>query len=612
MRHSRSLLRLTPLFRLVCGGLLVLGGCYQGGYGSRNSDGTYETSSRTDREGESVVGRRDGQYDANSRTAASSDRYGERARTEDRSRSEDRSRAEPGTIRQSLAFPTGDRRSSAILLEAQAPEEVRVGQPYTYTLRITNLTDTPLHNVRVRDLGRSGDTGDAMEDVGPRDRKTDADRIEDSARPAAAGQAAAETRTAADAKAIGEVKAGAEVKPGADVKAPAVPPARGGGAAWNVGTLAPRETKTHEFSATADEVGNLANCLTVAYSPTLCMSVRVVKPELKITKVAPERALLCENITYTYRVSNTGTGTARGVKVEEMLPEGLVTADGERRNVSIDVGDLGAGQSREVTARLRATRTGEYAGRAIARAATELEARSPDTTTVVKEPVLAVQVEAPHARYVGEAVDFKITVKNTGDADARNVILKLDAPGAAERVTDRDVGAIEAGKSKTVTVSTRAGRQAGNLQLTATASATCAKQASNSASVTIATAPALQLEAVDGTDPIRVGGTTTYTITVKNEGTGPDTNVLVRATLPPEMQYVATNQKNATDVKVEGQNLTFGPVKTLAPGATAAWTIEAKALQPGDVRFSLELTSDSLTKPAVETEPTRIVGDDNK
>jgi uncharacterized repeat protein (TIGR01451 family) len=299
------------------------------------------------------------------------------------------------------------------------------------------------------------------------------------------------------------------------------------------------------------------------------------------------------------------------VRIEETLPEGLTTVEGDRRNLSLQVGDLGPGQSRQVTARLRATRTGDFAGRAVARGADGLEARSDDRSIAVREPVLAVDVAAPEARYVGENVDYKITVKNTGNATAERVVLKLNAPGAADRLADKDVGTIEAGKSQTVTITTRAPRQAGNLQLTATASATCAKQASDSASVAIRTSPALQIECVDGQDPIRVGGTTTYTIVVKNEGTGPDTNVTIRASLPPELQYVGA-QKNPADVKVDGNNITFGPVKTLAPGATATWTIEAKALKPGDLRFGMELTSDSLTKPAVETEPTRVVGEENK
>src|SRR5690242_10528687 len=51
-----------------------------------------------------------------------------------------------------LAYPTGDRRTSVLLLEATGPGQVRVGQQYNYTVRVTNLTDTPLHDVAIRNL----------------------------------------------------------------------------------------------------------------------------------------------------------------------------------------------------------------------------------------------------------------------------------------------------------------------------------------------------------------------------------------------------------------------------------------------------------------------------
>jgi hypothetical protein len=38
----------------------------------------------------------------------------------------------------------------------------------------------------------------------------------------------------------------------------------------------------------------------------------------------------------------------------------------------------------------------------------------------------------------------------------------------------------------------------------------------------------------------------------------------------------------------------------------ATWTIEVRALKPADARFGLELNSEMLGRPAVETEPTRI------
>src|SRR3954469_6651511 len=102
------------------------------------SDSTSSTS-RNDRGGASpasdtIVGRRDGGTDR-VRVAGEESRGGE------------------GMLRHSLGYPTGDRRTSLLMLEAEAPDQVRVGQPYTYTLRVTNLTDTPLHDVEVRDVG---------------------------------------------------------------------------------------------------------------------------------------------------------------------------------------------------------------------------------------------------------------------------------------------------------------------------------------------------------------------------------------------------------------------------------------------------------------------------
>src|SRR5215218_1922347 len=62
-----------------------------------------------------------------------------------------RTQAQGQGLRNSFAFPTGDRATSVVMLEADTPQQVRVGQPYNYTLRLTNLTDTPVHGVSVYD-----------------------------------------------------------------------------------------------------------------------------------------------------------------------------------------------------------------------------------------------------------------------------------------------------------------------------------------------------------------------------------------------------------------------------------------------------------------------------
>src|SRR5437868_866845 len=52
--------------------------------------------------------------------------------------------------RYSLAYPTGDRRTSCLLLEQVSPGEVRVGREVGYQIKITNLTAGPVRGIVLR------------------------------------------------------------------------------------------------------------------------------------------------------------------------------------------------------------------------------------------------------------------------------------------------------------------------------------------------------------------------------------------------------------------------------------------------------------------------------
>jgi uncharacterized repeat protein (TIGR01451 family) len=169
------------------------------------------------------------------------------------------------------------------------------------------------------------------------------------------------------------------------------------------------------------------------------------------------------------------------------------------------------------------------------------------------------------------------------------------------------LGTLAPKASKTVTFNLT-GTEAAALQASARVRAVCAEEVTDTASTKILTIPALVLEAVDLSDPVRVGENVVYRITVTNQGSGPDNNISVTAELPPELEYVSS--KGVTDGKADkgqkGEVVKFAPVATLAPGRTAMWELTAKANKAGDVRFEVQLQSESLTKPAYENEPTRL------
>jgi uncharacterized repeat protein (TIGR01451 family) len=107
---------------------------------------------------------------------------------------------------------------------------------------------------------------------------------------------------------------------------------------------------------------------------------------------------------------------------------------------------------------------------------------------------------------------------------------------------------------------------------------------------------------VDVSDPIAVGQNETYVITVTNQGTAPDTNIRVTATLEESMGFVSAS--GPTNGALAGDRVVFEPLQTLAPKASATWRVVVKALEPADARFMVLMNSSNLGRDVGETEAT--------
>ena len=501
-------------------------------------------------------------YDGRATTAGDQQRVSAAQGDRSRSASGTRSQREGDRTRYSMAYPTGERNSSVMLVEKTVPSQVRLNQPFEYEIKVTNITETTLDDVKIQEQTPEG-----------------------------------LAITAAEPQRKGE----------------------GTQAGWELGSLKPRESRTIRVSGRAEKQGELGTCLFASYKPSLCAAVNVVNPEIKLTKTAPQQADICENIEYRYTVTNTGSGSTERVTVREDLPEGLTTQDG-RNQVTLDAGRLEAGQTKEGVVRLKAAKPGTFTGRATATGEGGLQAQTDEITVRVTQPKLGVKIEGPESEYVDRPIAYRVTVTNEGDSPAREATVAVNVPPATKIATvgtegraDRNaiqwaLGTLEPKASKTVTFNLTGTEAAAALEASARVKAVCAEEVTSSTRTKIMTIPALVLEAVDLSDPVRVGENVVYRITVTNQGSGPDNNITVTAELPPELDFVS--YKGATDGKADkgqkGEVVKFAPVATLAPGRTAMWELTAKANKPGDVRFEVQLQSESLTKPAYENEPTRL------
>jgi uncharacterized repeat protein (TIGR01451 family) len=381
---------------------------------------------------------------------------------------------------------------------------------------------------------------------------------------------------------------------------------------WRIDTLGPKASERIEISGVPTAMEPLKHCTSITYAVQACSNIHVVKPALELARKVPSEALLCDLITVEYAVQNVGTGAARDVQIRETLPDGLLTENG-KNTVQFEAGTLSAGQSRSFTIRLRASRTGVFVNKAQAESTSNIKAESVATATTIRQPMLEIVKQGPSRLYLGRPASFEITLTNRGDGVARDTVLEDMLPTGVtgvEASAGADIsgakltwqlGTIPAGTAKTVRVSYKPSNT-GMLTSTATASAYCTEPVTTTASTSVIGIPAVRIDVVDLEDPIEVGGVVTYVLTVANEGSAPDRNIRLVCNMEENMEYIsATGPTQGSNM---GRTINFGPLPALSPGEKATWTIKARAAKAGGVRFRTTMSSDQLTRPVEQTEAT--------
>lgn len=456
-----------------------------------------------------------------------------------------------------MAFPTSDPLTSVIGIEKGMPNETRLNQKFNYKILVTNLTTNTLESVVLYE-----DFGKNLEYY--------------SANPTATTS--------------------------------------GGRVSWMLGSMAPRETKSILVSATPTAEGTVGACASVTYATAFCANVPVVAPQLKIVKTGPAEVIWCDEIVYNIEVSNTGTGTMSNVKVVDALPRGLLTVEG-RNAFEAAVGTLAAGEVKRYSFRAKAESKGKFENLATATGDDGLKAESSVVSVLVREPALKIARSGPTEGYISVPLTYEITVTNTGDAAALDTVLEEAVPTGAVLVNASDnasavggkvlwkLGTLAVGGSKKVTLTLR-GDQPVSIRGVATAKAYCAQAVTASMDTAVRGIPAILLEVVDLSDPIKVGENVTYQITVTNQGSAVDRNIRLVCTLEENQQFVSVS--GATSGSVADNVITLQPLAQLAPKGQAVWSVTVRNVTPGDVRFKVSMKSDNLTRNVEETEATNV------
>ncbi len=420
-----------------------------------------------------------------------------------------------GTV--SAAFPTGNPQTGALLVEKITPPEVILGQPFEFLMKVSNLTDMPLQDVTLTDQIQGnlkieeatpkadrvtgGESVWNLGQLGPRQSKEVRVRAVAQDEAPITGCATATFRPVVCATIV-VVKPAiqlAKTMPAQVLQCDPIPvklvvknsgssaltgvrvtdtlpeglvaDGAAGAKTFEVGDLAPGQSKELAFTAKATRTGSFVNpakaTSTQGVEAVADASVTVVKPALAVACQTPAtRTVDALNATFTefigrpfdvcWEVKNTGNAPSANTVLEVSIPAGLTfrsATEGGATSGGKAVWNLGAlapGAAKKVCATFAAANSGNFAFEASTAGACAEPAKT--ACSVVIQGVNAILVEVvddPDPIQVGEQTTYTIRVTNQGGGmDLRDVTVKAILPAGIDPASASNAGQIS-GKNVT-------------------------------------------------------------------------------------------------------------------------------------------------------------------
>jgi len=372
-------------------------------------------------------------------------------------------------------FPSGKAEGSGLLLEKMAPAEVLAGQPYQYSYKVSNLTDGSLENVQVTDRVSSnfaatdsmpkaasmsgGMATWSLGTLGPKESKTITVNGS-SAEEGVVNTCGWATYNPVACQDIRVVKAnialtktepadgllcdpipvvitvkntGSSALTGVQIadSLPAGMTSDGKSSlTFDVGNLAPGESRDFKYNATAANAGKFDNTAKVTTTQGVTAeataSTTVHQPVLMIACKAADQQFWGRKFDVCYTVSNTGDAPAAGSTLTVAVPAGLTVSSTSGQvkdgNIMFDLGSIAAGGSQNVCATFVSAAAGSFQFNGTAKGVCAAPVSTSCSTKIVGlSAILLEKADDPDPVAVGDTTTYTVKVTNQGNATDHNV-----------------------------------------------------------------------------------------------------------------------------------------------------------------------------------------------
>ncbi|REJ69597.1 MAG: DUF11 domain-containing protein [Planctomycetota bacterium] len=214
---------------------------------------------------------------------------------------------------------------------------------------------------------------------------------------------------------------------------------------FDVGDLAPRETRQIELSLDAVAAGQLTNVIEARAEGSLTtqaqVSLEVIAPALEVALDGPKKRFLNRRAVYTVSIANAGTAPAKEVELTSKLPKGIqfVSAnnaghyDEGTHTVYWSLAELPEGEIGSVELVTMPVEAGNHKLVVEGKADKNLTDRLEETIAVDGLAAIVFEVvDVQDPVEVNGEVEYEINVLNEGTKSASNIVISAELPAGLE------------------------------------------------------------------------------------------------------------------------------------------------------------------------------------
>ncbi|MDB5350796.1 MAG: omcB [Planctomycetota bacterium] len=390
---------------------------------------------------------------------------------------------------------------------------------------------------------------------------------------------------------------------------------------WQLDTLAAGAEKVITLTLIPKRTGDFDHAPNVSLRTGSKSRTLVKEPRLKVELTHEESGPVLRGrpVNFAVRVTNNGSGPARGVVLHANLTAGLKHEAGQTIEVVfkdyLGRDTLNPGESEAIPLEVDAVSGGEQLCKVFADSP-DVEPNTPqsqgEAKVTVVEPKLILELKGSHERHTDTVGTYTMSVANNGTATAKKVVAaaflpnlggRLESVPAGTRYDEKTrriywpVGDLAPGELKPLTFNVRLGG-VGIFTVDAVAEATSCPRETKAATTHVVGMPNIKCVVISQTSVLDLNEQAVYEIQLKNVGTKDAIGVQVKAVLSEHLLVVATDgtkdvAKSSTKIE-EAHDSTF-PLIDLPTGGSQRLTLVVRAIKAGVAECTVTETHDGRT-----------------